>query len=347
MDSRVYADFKNLIDWSTSTYHHLPWRHKRDFYRTLISELMLQQTTVEAVIPRFINFLERYPSWDDLRKISFEELMHEWRGLGYYQRVRSLFQLISQYHTLIELECDLTQLRKQPGIGPYTQGALLSIGLNLPYPAWDANLKRIFSRYCENENEATDLYETLLNTFSPRALNEALMDLGRTSCKARLMRCSNCPLQHSCRSAHLSDTTIVKPIKKERPIIRLIRFIAKNMNGDILGQVRRPEQWLSGYIEIPTFVAIDSPTETHQYPSEHANGLTILQLKNKSRYLGESTHSITKYTLKSSIYLVDDIDLLCGIDEFFEFYTADRLWSSHALKIFKSMDLHSEVLSLL
>ncbi|MBC7538816.1 MAG: A/G-specific adenine glycosylase, partial [Bacteriovorax sp.] len=141
--------FSNLIEWSHSQYSHLPWRSQRTLYRTLVSEIMLQQTTVGTVLNHFEKFLSEYPTIFDLAKSSEEQICISWKGLGYYRRARNLrnlaIQIVDQFNG--EIPTDLDSLLNLKGIGPYTANAIIAIGADLRGLAVDANLERVLSRF--------------------------------------------------------------------------------------------------------------------------------------------------------------------------------------------------------
>ncbi|RPJ67810.1 MAG: A/G-specific adenine glycosylase, partial [Alphaproteobacteria bacterium] len=136
-----HKHFLKLIEWSNDQYSHLPWRSQRTLYRTLVSEIMLQQTTVGTVLNHFEKFLSEYPTIFDLAQTNEEQICISWKGLGYYRRARSLrslaIQIVEQFKG--EIPTDLASLLKLKGIGPYTANAIVAIGADLRGLAVDAN----------------------------------------------------------------------------------------------------------------------------------------------------------------------------------------------------------------
>ena len=198
-------NLKALIKWSCSHYGHLPWRQSRSLYSTLVSEIMLQQTTVGTVLNHYHRFLKRFPSIKSLAMACEEDVLIEWKGLGYYRRAKNLrkacIHLWENYRGQIPL--DFEKLIAIPGIGEYTANALLAIGGNKKTIALDANLERVIARlYGIKEKKGPKLLKHIYALFdddkifshdpqkvSFRHLNEALMDLGRTYCQSRKTRC--------------------------------------------------------------------------------------------------------------------------------------------------------------
>jgi A/G-specific adenine glycosylase len=170
-----------LLDWFAAHARDLPWRRTRDPYAILVSEVMLQQTQVERVVPRYLDWLERWPTIDALARASLAEVIRAWQGLGYNRRGLNLHRTAQQVARDGWPE-DLTQL---PGVGPYTAAAVASFALGHHVLPVDTNVRRI--------------QERTGHTFSPAA-GQALMDLGATVCLARIPRCPLCPLADACPS---------------------------------------------------------------------------------------------------------------------------------------------------
>ena len=149
LDRKDIAGFQHdLIDWYEKEQRTLPWRENQDPYRVWVSEVMLQQTRVDTVIPYFNRFMEQFPTVKDLALADEEKVMKAWEGLGYYSRVRNLQAAVKEvYESYGGIVPDTKeQFSKLKGVGPYTSGAVLSIAYNKPYPAVDGNVMRVISR---------------------------------------------------------------------------------------------------------------------------------------------------------------------------------------------------------
>ena len=170
-----------LLAWFAEHGRDLPWRRTRDPYAILVSEVMSQQTQVERVVPRWLRWLERWPTVEALAAAPAADVIREWQGLGYNRRALSLHRAAQQVaaHGWPD---DLTEL---PGVGRYTADALASFAFGHPVLPVDVNVRRVSERTGHD--------------FSP-ATGQALMDLGKTVCLARIPRCGACPLAASCRS---------------------------------------------------------------------------------------------------------------------------------------------------
>ena len=209
---------KTLLDWYRQHQRILPWRENPDPYRVWISEIMLQQTRVETVIPYYQHFLKRFPTVKALAAASLDEVLKAWENMGYYARARHLHwaaqMIVDQLNGLIPDNRET--LSGLPGIGPYTTGAILSIAFGQPVAAVDGNVRRVLSRLFavkepmdrpKTQRELQVRAEALLPKHSPGSFNQALMDLGAMICTPRIPNCQDCPIQRLCRGrkAHLQD----------------------------------------------------------------------------------------------------------------------------------------------
>ncbi len=267
-----------LQDWYAENKRSLPWRENISPYRVWISEIMLQQTRVEAVKPYFKRFMERLPQISDLAHVEDEELLKLWEGLGYYGRARNLKiaanQILDDYHG--ELPGDLKELLKLQGIGSYTAGAIASIAFGLPYPAVDGNVLRVLSRLRKDERRIDDAkvkkaVEEELTAIMPQAnpgvFNQALMELGACVCVPNGEPvCTDCPIQHLCQ-AHREQVESEYPKKekaKARKIEKKTVLILKDKDQVVLR--KRPEKGLlAGMYELPWLEGHVSVEEVVQY----------------------------------------------------------------------------------
>lgn len=183
-----------LAEWFGANGRDLPWRRTRDSYSILVSEVMLQQTRVERVVPRWLAWLERWPTAESLAAASLADVIREWQGLGYNRRALSLHRAAEHVATRGWPD-DLTDL---PGVGPYTAAAIRCFALGEDVLPVDVNVERV-QRRARHE-------------FSPAAA-QALMDLGATICLARIPRCGACPLSAECPSRGIRE----EPARKQGP----------------------------------------------------------------------------------------------------------------------------------
>lgn len=252
-----------LLDWYRRHGRQLPWRGHPDPYAVWVSEIMLQQTRVEAVIPYFERWLLRFPTLQALASASQQEVLNAWEGLGYYSRGRSLHtaaQIVVAEHGG-RLPRDLAALRKLPGIGRYTAGAIASIAFGMDVPTLDGNLRRVFARLFDvtepadspsGERRLWELAAAHLPEGRAGDYNQALMDLGALICLPKNPRCLLCPLREACLSCQ-RGVQEQRPILKPRPAVPhyVVTAGVLRSNGHLLLAQRPPHGLLGGLWEFP------------------------------------------------------------------------------------------------
>lgn len=271
-----------LLDWYKLNHRDLPWRKSKDPYSVWISEIMLQQTRVEAVIPYYLRFMERFPDVRALAGCDEEELMKYWEGLGYYSRARNLKKaagiICAEYDGKFPEKYE--QVRSLPGIGPYTSGAICSIALGLPKAAVDGNVLRVVARLTECDRDIMEQsfrreMEEALEKVYPREesglFTQSLMELGAIVCVPNgAPKCEKCPLKEMCgASSHSTQADFpVKKKKAERKIeektVLLLRY-----DGNIAIHRRDKGGLLAGLWEFPNLLGHLQLQEVMDYLGEH------------------------------------------------------------------------------
>lgn len=253
-----------LLTWYDHSKRILPWRDNPNPYHVWISEIMLQQTRVETVIPFFHRFIEACPTIADLAQIDDDKLNKLWEGLGYYSRARNLKKAAKMITDKFDSEIPTNQLDLEslPGIGSYTSGAILSIAFNQKYTAVDGNVLRVFARLTANTSNIKDpqtkkairsVVEELLPSKRVGDFNQALMEIGATVCKPNgAPDCIRCPLIQFCegQQKNLLDIIPMKQVKATRRKEQRTVFVIKYNNQYLLEQ--RPEKGLlAGLYQFP------------------------------------------------------------------------------------------------
>lgn len=221
---------KQLIKWYQENKRDFPWRKDQDPYHIWISEIMLQQTTTETVIPYYNRFLKKFPNVEALASASLEEVYKMWEGLGYYRRAKHIHEsaqiILEKYQGVFPYEYDAILSLK--GIGEYTAGAISSIAYGKQVPAVDGNVLRIISRYYlikENiaetkvQKKIYQIVQELILNYDASAFNQGMMDLGATICKPVHPLCLECPIQKDCLAFKKKQMDVlpinIKKIKKQ------------------------------------------------------------------------------------------------------------------------------------
>ncbi|MCG1028083.1 A/G-specific adenine glycosylase [Virgibacillus halodenitrificans] len=247
---------RNLVNWYKINQRDLPWRMNQDPYRVWVSEIMLQQTKVDTVIPYFHRFMEKFPTLEDLAAADEQEVLKAWEGLGYYSRARNLQnavrEVVAEYGG--EVPSDPKDLGALKGVGPYTKGAILSIAFNQAEPAVDGNVMRVFSRVLRIEEDITlqrtkklfEIYvKEMIDKDDPSSFNQAVMELGALICTPKAPACLFCPVQEQC-SAFAEGIQEELPIKKKAKKQKTLPYIVpliKNTSDQYLIE-KRPDQGL-------------------------------------------------------------------------------------------------------
>lgn len=290
-----------ILQWFQQVKRPLPWRESRDPYRILVSEIMLQQTRVDTVIPYYHRFMERYPTLHHLAYAAEEEVLKLWEGLGYYSRARHLLQAVREVeHTYGGvIPSDETELTKLPGIGPYTRGAVLSIAYGKRVPAVDGNVLRVASRLFGirddiGKNTARKKIETALSWVIPEEqpgeFNQALMELGALICLPKNPDCTECPISSFCEAYQLGlqDQLPYREKKERSKIETRLALLIKSPLGFLMR--KRRERLLHGMWEFPNWVIGSEPTFLHLF-SLHA-----------PKRIGEVTHIFTHKVWRLQVY---------------------------------------------
>ena len=251
-----------LLAWYARGHRDLPWRKTRDPYRIWISEIMLQQTRAQAVIPYYHRFLERFPTVEALAAAEEDEVLALWAGLGYYSRARNLRLAARQVMASGAFPRTYESIRDLPGIGDYTAAAVASIAFDLPHAVLDGNVLRVVARVA---NDAADISvgrtrerfraiaQQWLDPREPGHFNQALMELGATVCLPRKPLCLVCPLAMEC-DARQEGTAAQLPVKlRKTDAVRLGgTLLIVRRAGRILLRRRSKGGRMAGFWDLPS-----------------------------------------------------------------------------------------------
>jgi A/G-specific adenine glycosylase len=293
-----------LLAWYRHHKRDLPWRRTRDPYAIWLSEVMLQQTRVETVVPYYERFLSAYPTVEALAEAPLEHVLREWSGLGYYRRARMLHagarEVLRSHGGSLPRSAE--RLRSIPGIGRYTAGAVASIAWGEPVPVVDGNVARVLSRLFALEDKGAptsdgrlwELADALVAPHDPSSWNQALMELGATVCTPRAPRCEGCPVRAHCEAhARGLEEELPRPKRKKPPaIVRRVGFVLRWRGRVLLGR-RRDGGLFAGMWE-PPHADEDDAREL---------GLALVQrTKSRVKSVGRVTHVLSHRRIEMTVF---------------------------------------------
>ena len=248
---------RELLNWFCQNKRTLPWRRGRTPYRVWVSEIMLQQTQVNTVIPYYKKWIKKYPTLKSFKESNFDDVIKIWEGLGYYSRCHNMFNAAKLINSTFPNNYD--DLINLPGIGDYTAKTILAIAFKKNLVGIDTNLERIGYRILglktktkRNQKRVVKYLEENQCTNNPGDYNEALMDLGSSLCKASITYCNQCPLKNICK-AYASSSPILYPtpkVRKKIPIYDVAVSVIEYKN-KILITKRLNKNFLPGLWEFP------------------------------------------------------------------------------------------------
>ena len=259
----IFTLAEPVLNWYYQNARNLPWRNPPDTrnlpdpYAVWVSEIMLQQTQVDTVIPYYLRWMERFPTITALAQASQQEVLALWEGLGYYRRARNLHRAA---HVVVKdyggkLPSDANALRQLPGIGPYTAGAIASIAFGLDETALDGNIRRVLARFYnlslpldspEGRHQLLHFAELNIPTGRAGEFNQAMMDLGAKVCTPRQPECSSCPLVTECQ-AFAFGVVNERPVRITRrsiPHVTATAAVIRRVDRVLI--TRRPQNGLLG-----------------------------------------------------------------------------------------------------
>ena len=321
--SQANKSLEALILWSKKSFQQLPWRKQNRLpYKVWVTEIMLQQTTVNTIIKHSQKFLKNFPTLNSLANASQDDVLKAWTGLGYYKRAKNLREtaqtIKNSYSSSFPKEENA--LKKLAGIGAYTSKAILAIAFNKKVLAVDANIRRVLTRLLDINNYSDKeleefikypLFKQWFQNFSARSINEALMDLGREICQARKALCSQCCLKEICLSKN-KNIIIKEQILTQKFNLNLLRIVKKNSKQEILLIKKEKGEWLSDQWELPTYTMSCDKKNFFPY-----NPITKKILTKK---LPMIKSTITQYKIKNFILNNDNWNI------YQDFKDKEKIW---------------------
>lgn len=295
---------KRLRAWYQANHRRLPWRTEPSLYRTVVSEMMLQQTRIDTALPFFERWMTALPDFASLAAASEEEVLKLWEGLGYYRRARSLQRLAREIVASPEIPRTPEAWQKYPGIGPYSSAAITSIAFEAPAACVDGNVVRVLARLTGHDSPLKDsttaarlfqpLARQLLDPADPGLHNQAMMELGATVCQ-RKPDCALCPVAAFCRARRLGQAAkipVFPPRQTEKR--EVVRVWAERRGRLLLARADRQAERLSRLYELP---------------SSEQLGLSEQQVLSQGQLILKKKRSITRFVITESIYAIDEQSL--------------------------------------
>jgi A/G-specific adenine glycosylase len=297
---------RSLLAWYSKNRRTLPWRTRPTPYRVWISEIMLQQTRVDTVLPYYRRFLARFPDIASLASASESEVLALWAGLGYYRRARNLRVAAIKIRNEWEGEFPATmeRIRELPGIGRYTAGAIASIAYDQPHPAVDGNVRRVIGRVRSITSAPESFFwteaERWLDRSQPSAFNQALMELGALICTPMRPRCPDCPIRELC--AFSRSPALRKPrngIPKTSQTV-IMAIVVIRAGGCVLLEQTNGTTFIPGNLALPAkaIIAEGDPTNAAATLTREALG----RASNLAQ-IGIITHAITSRRIRAYIFM--------------------------------------------
>ncbi|MBI2645915.1 MAG: A/G-specific adenine glycosylase [Deltaproteobacteria bacterium] len=252
---------KKLLNWYRKKARKLPWRESQDPYRIWLSEVMLQQTQVDTVIPYYERWLKKYPTLEKVAQASEDEILKLWEGLGYYARARNFHkacqEVVQRYKGKVPSNSD--QFSALKGVGPYTLAAVQSIVFQKPLAAIDGNIKRIVSRLLRIDEPPSKALEHIgsflkknMSLKNPGDFNQALMDIGATICLPKNPKCLLCPISSDCEAFQFKQAHFYPISEEKNPRPHYRAAVGVVWRGDkLLISKRKSEGFLGGLWEFP------------------------------------------------------------------------------------------------
>jgi len=297
-----------LATWYTTAQRPLPWRTAPSLYKTVVSELMAQQTQIKTMLPYFDRWLKRFPDFEALAEAASEDVLKHWEGLGYYSRARNLHKLAQEYVALDIKPSTTKEWQALPGIGPYTSAAISSIAQNFPAAVVDGNVVRILARLTndarafKNNGEAVKAFtptaDAVLNRSNPGDHNQAMMELGATICQKANPLCTVCPVVQFCAAAASGTQEGIPNIQRKAiQQVQIDRVWIVEDGKLLLHRIPDDAKQLAGQYELPA---------TTHFPTKPKLKLGKA-LATKSRGITNKRIKETIYPLESQTPQVSDL----------------------------------------
>jgi A/G-specific adenine glycosylase len=308
---------RSLLTWFAACKRDLPWRRTKDPYRIWLSEIMLQQTRVAAVVPYYESFLLRFPDLLSLARAREEAVLSHWAGLGYYSRARNLLRAAQEIGARYagRFPAERERALTLPGIGRYTAAAVLSIAYEKPLAVLDGNVARVLARLgaIRGDLRAPELWHKLEDTAQemlartmPGEWNQAMMELGATICLPKSPKCAECPVAKWCQARKLGIAEVLPEARKKRaPVqVTLAAAVLLDPRGRTL-LVRRTGKDGALFSRMWQFPAIETPADASSKLAQHLEEVFGVKIADEGMIrLQTARHSVTFREIRLESFLI-------------------------------------------
>jgi len=295
-----------LAQWYATAQRPLPWRTQPSLYRTVVSELMAQQTQIKTMLPYFERWMHRFPDFESLASAPADDVLKHWEGLGYYSRARNLHKLAQQYVALDPKPRTRDAWQQLPGIGPYTSAAISSIALGEPAAVVDGNVVRILARLTDdtrvfkNNGAAvkafTDTADQVLDSQNPGDHNQAMMELGATVCLKHKPLCTVCPVVEFCTSCKKGRQDELPKIERTATVqVEIDRAWVVQDGQLLLHHISESSGQLAGQYELPKLKDVSTAKSEKRLIASKARSITHRRIKEhiyETKYLKSPDDSL-------------------------------------------------------
>lgn len=300
------TDQTKLLNWYQKNKRQLPFRKDKDPYKIWISEVMLQQTRVAAMLPSYEKFILRFPDVTSLANATEEEVIQYWKGLGYYSRAIHLRKgaIYIQENFAGKFPENLEEALSVPGVGPYTARAVVSIAYNKEFAVLDGNVKRILSRYflfSENvsipssHKKLQDLADSFLNSKNPGDHNQGMMELGATICLPAPL-CMLCPIQSGCQAFAIGKQSDYPILAKEKKKLSIqLKFLFLKKEKKILVVKYKSRRFFKTIFTLPFFI---TGTNLNPYKDTTDLGNLLQEISKNATWRKAGKHTITHHEIE-------------------------------------------------
>lgn len=323
-----------LVQWFLEEQRDLPWRHTKEPYNIWVSEVMLQQTRVDTVIPYYNRFMEKYPTSESLAYAPEEELLKMWEGLGYYSRARNLQAGVKEVVEVYggKVPDNRVDISKLKGVGPYTAGAILSIAYGKPEHAVDGNVMRVLSRVLNIDADIAlpktkrifeEAVTELIDHDNASAFNQGLMELGALICTPTSPKCLLCPVRDYCTAFHEGDPASL-PVKSKKVKTKDVNYdvyVIRDKEGRLLLE-KRPEEGLLA--NMWQFIMVEQQAGENSL-AEVEKQYNITLANNSKEPVLKFKHVFSHLKWHIDSYLVDVVDVKEALQETTAFYTKEQI----------------------